>query len=296
MSRRRTVLARVLFAVAAVLSVLALLAGWVRGQVLDEQRYVDTSAAVLADGQVRSATAAYLADQLVEVPGIEAQLAQRLPGITKAAAAPATARIRDATERAASKALSSSAFQTLWREANAASYRQLRRAIEDGQRGALVLDLRPLLSKLAVQVGLEGRTIANLPERAGVIRILTADEVDDVRRAARALQLTAWALALAALLALAGGAFTAPSRAAALRGAGLALLIAGIVVLITRRLVGGALIDEVVTDGSVATAGKQTWWILTERLADLSAAMAAVGALLIIGGWVARRRGPRSPR
>lgn len=296
MPRRRTIASRMLLAIGAVLSILALLAGWVRGQLLDEQRYVETSVAVLADREVRSATAEYLADQLVAVPALEAQLAQRLPSVAKLAAGPAKRRVSDAAELAAERALSSRAFQRLWREANARSYRQLRRAIEDGDRGALVLDLRPLLSKLAVQLGLEGRTIANLPERAGVIRILSADEVDDVRVAARALQVTAWALAAAALLTLIGGAMLAPSLAAGVRGVGIALLVAALALWALRWLGRDLLIDEVVADASVARAGKHVWSILTEHLVELAGVVAAIGALAFAGGSLARRRAPAPPR
>lgn len=296
MPRRRIIASRMLLAIGAVLSILALLAGWVRGQLLDEQRYVETSVAVLADREVRSATAEYLADQLVAVPALEAQLAQRLPSVAKLAAGPAKRRVSDAAELAAERALSSRAFQRLWREANVRSYRQLRRAIEDGDRGALVLDLRPLLSKLAVQLGLEGRTIANLPERAGVIRILSADEVDDVRVAARALQVTAWALAAAALLTLIGGAMLAPSLAAGARGVGIALLVAAVALWALRWVGRDLLIDEVVADASVARAGKHVWSILTEHLVELAGIAAAIGALAFAGGSLARRRAPAPPR
>jgi hypothetical protein len=296
MPRRRIIASRMLLAIGAALSILALLAGWVRGQLLDEQRYVETSVAVLADREVRSATAEYLADQLVAVPALEAQLAQRLPSVAKLAAGPAKRRVGDAAQLAAERALSSTAFQRLWREANARSYRQLRTAIEEGDRGALVLDLRPLLSKLAVQLGLEGRTIANLPERAGVIRILSADEVDDVRVAARALQVTAWALAAAALLSLLGGAMLAPSLAAGVRGVGIALLVAAVALWALRWLGRDLLIDEVVADASVARAGKHVWSILTEHLVELAGIVGAIGVLAFAGGSLARRRAPVPPR
>lgn len=61
MSAGRIVSSRLLLVVASVLSVLALLAGWVRGQVLNQERYVDTATAVLAEPAVRAATADYLA-------------------------------------------------------------------------------------------------------------------------------------------------------------------------------------------------------------------------------------------
>lgn len=295
-SRRRLVLSRLLLVLATILTILALLAGWVRGQLLDEQRYVETSVAVLADARVQAATAAYLADQLVAAPALEAALIERLPGRTKAVAGRASTAAERATERAALGALSSRAFQMLWREANAVTFRQLRRAIEDGDRGALVLDLRPLLSKLAAQLGLEGRTVANLPERAGLIRILSAEEVDDVRGATHALQVAATALAIAAVLALLAGMLLSPTRASGIAGAGVAVVVAGAAVLLVRVLVGGALIDGIVTDGSIATAGKRAWWILTDYLATLAGTAILAGVVLLAGGWIVRRRASVVPR
>lgn len=297
MSRSRTILSRLLLTFAALLAIAALLAGWVRGQLLDPQRYVETSAEVLAEPTVQQATASYLAEQLTRSAIADARISEGIaPSVRNRARVAASERLRDRAERAAVRVLSSSSFQRLWREANAASYRQLRRAVEDDRRGALVLDLRPLLGSLALQLGLDGRPVANLPERDGVVRILSAEEVDQVRGAANALRLAARGLALFTFLAVLAGVAVAPSRMVGVRDAGAALLFAGGAVLVVRQFVGGTAIDAFVTDVSIRPAGQQAWWIVTGHLRDLARGTAGLGALLLLGGALVHRRAPVAPR
>jgi hypothetical protein len=283
---RRTLLSRLLLVLAGVLTVLALLAGWVRGQLLDGDRYVATSTAVLAEPVVQQATAAYLADALMTAPGLQQALSERLPGPTKPLAGPLTGVVGDAAERGARRALGSGAFQRLWREANALTYRQLERAVKEGDRRAIVLDLRPMLGRLATRLGFGGRVVASLPEGQGVIRILSPEDVSKVGDAARALRASAFVLSTLALLALIGGALLAPTRASGLFGAGAALLVASVLVLAARRTVGNAVIDDLTADGSIATAGRTSWWILTAYLADIAGGVALLGAILLGAGWL----------
>lgn len=286
---RRTVFARLLHVAAALLTVLALLAGWVRGQLLDGDRYVATSTAVLAEPVVQQVTASYLADALATAPGVQDALRQRLPGRAESLADPLAGAAGGAIERAALRALSSGAFQELWRDANALTYRQLERAVRDGDRRAIVLDLRPLLARLSTRMGLGAGVVARLPEGQGVVRILSPEEVAQVADAAGALRAGALLLGALALLALVGGALLAPTRAGGLLGAGAALLVAGVLVLIARRLIGDVVIDDLTADGSIASAGRASWWIVTDHLADLARGTGFVGALLLVAGWIAGR-------
>lgn len=131
----------------------------------------------------------------------------------------------------------------LWREVNAETYRQLRRAVLDGRRRALELDLTPLLARLAVRAGLDRQVAARLPASRGTVQLLSADQVGQVADAARALRLAAWGLAIGAILAAVRGAALAPGRAAGLRGVGWAWLVAGAAVLVARQLIGARWID-----------------------------------------------------
>jgi hypothetical protein len=277
-----------LFAIAAVLTVLAIAATWVRGQLLDGTRYVDTTSEVLAAPAVQRATAAFLADELMTAPGLQPALQARLPGPAKALAGPLTGLVGDAADRGARRALSSGAFQQAWRHANTLTWRQVA-AIVRGERagGAIVIDLRPMVGQLATRVGFGSRVVATLPEGRGIIRVLSADEVQQVRGAVHALRAATFIVTVLALLALAGGIALAPTRAAGAAGAGATLLVAGALVLVARRIVGPSLIADLSADSATAQAGQAAWWIFTAFLADVAGSVAMLGGLVLAGGWLA---------
>ena len=301
MSRRRSFSSRFLLVLGVLLAVLAILGAWVKAQLLDTQRFVDTSAQVLAQAPVQRATAAYLADVVAGAPGIDAALQSALPPQAQRLAAPLKGIVAEAADRGAQRALQSNAFQELWRRSNLLMHRQFARIANGELKGhrALVIDLRPMAGRLATRIGFGERVVSTLPQDRTVIRVLSADDVDSIRSAVRILRATTFLLAFLSIAALLGSAFLAPTRPGGFAAAGAGLLIAGLLVLVARRVIGNGVIDHITGGGTDAAAGQSTWWILTAFLADVAGAVALLGALILAGGWLAggsawaaRVRGP----
>lgn len=289
MSRRRSIASRVLLVVGVLLAVLAILGTWVKAQLLDTDQFVGTTTQVLAQPAVQRATAAFLADGLASAPGLDAELASALPPQAQRLRPPIKAVVAEAADRGAQRALQSNAFQELWRRSNLLMHRQFMRIANGEISGsrAIVIDLRPMMGRLAKRIGFGERVVETLPTERTVIRVLSPEDVDAIRSSVRLLRATTWLLAVLAIAALLASAFLAPVRARGFAAAGAGLLFAGVLLLVARRVVGGAVIDHLTGGGSVAAAGQASWWILTALLADVAGAVALLGALVLLGGWLA---------
>lgn len=284
-ARRR--LSITLTALATIVAVIAALGSWADRQLLNTDNWVDTSTELLSDPAIVDATSAYLADQLVSGPEVTARLREDLPPSLTGLAAPLSAGAGELAQRAAHRLISSGAFIRLWRESNRRAHEQLLAIIDDDNgrnaRAGVVLDLRPQLGVLASRIGV---TATPESERKGIVRILRGDTLDTVRSAVDILRTVRW-VSLALLLALLVGAVAlAPDRARGLMGIGLALIVAGLLLLVARRVGGHAVVDALSDAGANQAAAKSTWTIATSMLADIAGAGVVLGVVLTAAGWV----------
>src|ERR1700712_5315789 len=145
--KRRPLLARILLSAACLVAIVAARGAWADRQLLDTDAWVDTSGQLLRDPAIQAATAAYLADQVVDTPQVAAQVRDALPPRLAPLAGPLTAGAGELAERTVKRVISSGAFGTVWDATNRRAHDQLV-AVIDGDGGALaarggILDLRP---------------------------------------------------------------------------------------------------------------------------------------------------------
>ena len=285
----RTTAARII----VVLASLALWAGgfglWVARQALNTDQWVETSSELLADPAVQQVLASYLADQVVE-PGTTEQIEQALPERLDALAGRAGAAIGDLAERAALRALRSGRVQELWAEANRRAHTRLIELIENEDVDEVAIDLRPLLERVALRVG---RDPADLPPDAGRFEVVSADKISTVRTVARLLRGGAIvALLLAVLLYAAAIYAAAPGRRNGIvLGIGIGIVVAGLGMLVARRVAGRQIVDAV-TAGSAQVAAESAWEIATSLLTDIAGVVLVLGLIVILLAWLA---GPSRP-
>jgi hypothetical protein len=286
--RRRPLIARILLSLACLVAVVAALGAWADRQLLDTDEWVSTSGQLLREPAIQAATAAYLSDQVVDTPQVTAQIREALPPRLAPLAGPLTAGAGELADRTVKRVISSGAFQKVWDATNRRAHQQLVAVIEDeddvlAQRG-VILDLRPELGVLAERIGVAPGA-AN-PDH-GRVRILSGDQLDSVRTAVHVLSAVRWgALALLVLL-LVGGVALSGDRARGLGGAGAALILAGLLILVVRRVAGDAVVDAVSAQGAGAPAAQATWRIATSVLVDIAKTGVVLGLLLALGAWLA---------
>jgi hypothetical protein len=272
-----------------VLASLALWAGgfgvWIARQALDTDRWVQTSTELLQDPAIQQATASYLADQVV-APGATERLEQVAPRI----AGVAGGAIGDLAERAALRALRSGRFQQLWAEANRRAHERLIALIDDDERTEVALDLRPLVERLAARVGAE----ESLPPDAGRIEIISPDQLETVRTVAKLLRGVAIVALVLALLLYAGALWVAGAgrRQGTLLLCGIGIIVAGLAMLVVRRVAGAQVVEAITADGAAGTAAEATWTIGTALLVDIAGVTIVLGIVVVAIAWLA---GPSRP-
>ncbi len=280
---RRDRISAVLAVLTALLTVLALVSTWVRTEALDTDQWTKTSSTVLASPAVQQATAAYLADQLT-APGTVQALQERLPGLLKPLAGPLTGQLGEVAERVTLRALRTREFQRLWEAANRLAHRQLVRIIDGGSRTrrAVVLDLRPMLGRIAARTGFG---LSPLAADRAVVTILDADEVGQVQTAGATLRKLAFISTLLALLCLVATVAVAVDRRRGAVRAASAILFAGVLVLVLRRIGITAGADALAGPAGEA-APRATLRIATQLLTDLSWMVVVLGAVTLAAAWL----------
>jgi hypothetical protein len=292
----RMVLVRVLVVVGALFAVLSLLAGYVRYQALDTDTVEETAGELIADEEIRDQVAATLVDQLFANVDVEAALGQRLPPDQQALAGPIAGAVRLGADRVAQQLLERPRAQRLWVRTIAATHRNLISVLKDErtslrtEEGNVVLDLQPLLIQLGERVAIVGnidqRLLSN-PD-AGRITIIESDQLEtaqDLTRLLDFLGLWLWAVPIA-LWAIAVW-LAEGRRRDILRMIGFSAILAALLVLVVRRVVGSLVVDELATTESVEAAVGDTWDIVTGLLRDGGLTLMGIGVLLLVAVWIA---------
>jgi hypothetical protein len=291
---------RILVLLGALLAILSLLAGYIRFQALDTDTVEATAGELIADEDIRNEIAATLVDQLFANVDVEQVLEEQLPASQKGLALPIAGAIRLGADRAAQQLLERPRAQELWVRTIAASHRNLLRVLEDDtgpistEDGNVVLDLQPLLIQFGDRVAILGRVNERILARpdAGRITIVEADQLEtaqDLTQLLKVLGMWLWLMPLALwalALWLARG-----RRRDILRMIGISAIVAGLLVLVIRRIAGSVVVDELADTESLQKAAGDAWDILTQQLQDGGITLTGIGLLLLVAVWIA---GPSS--
>jgi hypothetical protein len=285
-TRGRRILVWGLIALAMILVLACSLTIWVQRQALNTDNWVDLSTELLADDEVRGAIAVRLVDSLYERTDVQGRLAQRLPAPLDPLAAPAAGLVREAAVDAADTLLQRPRVQELWADANRRAHELLVAILREeserliqSARGQVILDLNPLVMRLNDQLGLD----VALPEGAGGYVIAESDQLAAAQTAVAVIDPLSVLMVIAVLVLLAIAVYLASGfRRETLRAIAVSLIVVGVLLLVVRRLVGNALVDELTTDTNRGV-GWTVWVLGTDLLRDLSIALIVYGSVLLLG-------------
>jgi hypothetical protein len=290
----RMLIARVLVVLGGLFAILSLLAGYVRFQGLDTNTVENSAGDLIADPEIRDQIAATLVDSLFANVDVEAALREQLPADQKGLAAPIASALRLGAQPAAQRLLERPRVQELWVRSVAQSHRALIRLLEDDtgalrtQGGNVVLDLRPLIIQLGNRIAIVGRIDQRLDPDAGLITIIKADNLETAQDLTQFLKVLGTWLWLVPIILWAVALWLARGRRLGiLQMIAISSIVAGLLVLVLRRLAGSAAVDELAPTESVQVAAADAWDILTSLLRDGGLTLLGLGVIILVGAWIA---------
>jgi hypothetical protein len=288
MSRRRRLIVWGLIVLTALLVVAASVTAFAKREALDSETFADSSARLLGEEPVRRALATFLVGELYGRLDVAAVLREQLPAGLDGLAAPAAAGLRAYATRSAEELLASPRMTDTFRQAVYRSHVAFLEVVERGGARDASVELRPAVLELAERIGLGERAAGALPPDAGTLTIARSQSLAGVRTGIRALRAVSLLLALL-IVGLAGAALVLARgwRREALLRLGLAVVAAGAVVLLARRVAGQLVVDRLVAAPSVEPAAEAAYLVLTDLLGTIAWTTLAAGALAAGFAWLA---------
>jgi hypothetical protein len=295
MTRRRSVGIWTLIGLASLLALVSALTVWSKQQLLDTDKFTSSSAKLLANDEIRATLSSRIVDQLNQRIDVQSQLEETLPPRAKGAAPAIAAAIQNSAGQVVNAFLGTAQAQELWERANRRAHTALVNVLEGKDAGPIstangdvVLDLRPLIQRVAERLGVGERLKERASPTSGEIVLLKSNQLDAAQKAVRVLHaLSSWLwLAVLALLALAVY-LAQGKRRTMLEAVGFALLTVGVLLLIIRRFVGDAIVDSVVKVESSKPAVHAIWLIETDLLRDVALAILLYGLFALLAGILA---------
>jgi hypothetical protein len=120
----------------------------------------------------------------------------------------------------------------------------------------------------------------------GVITIIEADQLDQLRTAAKLLRAAAWWTAALALAAFAAAIALAGDRRRTVVKAGFGLLLVGLLTLVTRRLGISEATAALTPDGGSQAAARDSLLVATQLIQDFARMVVALGVMTLLSGWI----------
>ncbi|MCT7356706.1 hypothetical protein N4P33_31860 [Streptomyces sp. 15-116A] len=271
----RSLGAALLIGLAALLSLLSVVAVWADSIVQDTDRYVATVGPLADDPEVQRAVTDRVTtvvldridvDALVrelteaaEGQGVPPRLAELLGGLD----GPIESGLRQLVGSTVERVVTSGAFRTVWVEAN----RRVHAAIDEALTGEgegpvrlkddeVVIDVAPLVAEVKKRLVDAGfGPAARIPSVHTDFVVFSSEEIGTVRTWVRVLEILGGWLPLVALLVAAAGVYVAFNRRHALIGVALAVFVAMVVLGVFLTVARGVYLDRLPSGTSRAAAG-----------------------------------------
>jgi hypothetical protein len=292
--RTRSILVWVLLVLGTLVVLVGSLTVWVKRQALETDSWVNTSANLLENDEVREALSVYIVDQLYASADPQQVLEERLPTNLQGLAGPLAGALRQPAIDGVDRFLQRPRVQDLWENANRIAHQELLAVLNDETRGnittgsgTVTLNLRTLLVNIGTELGFGETLDSRLPEDVGQIEILQSDQLEAAQTGVKVIKWMSWLVILIALGCYAAAIWLARGRRAMLRNVGIGLLVVGVLLLVIRRAVGNYIVDALASGESVRGAVDSTWFIGTSLLSEVAWALIVYGGVVLIGTWLA---------
>jgi hypothetical protein len=260
---------------------------WAERQVLDTDEWVDTSAELLENEDVRIALGGFIVDRLYDSEEVQAQIEEVLPPRLDPLAGPAAAGLKEVARRNAPRILGSAVALNAWREANEAAHGTLIALVEGEIGGNLTLDLGTLFEQIAEGTGLPPGAVDRLPPEVSSLQIASGENLETAQDALDVFKTLVWVLLVLALGCFAGAVALSRDRRRTVLSVGGCLMFAGLAVLAVRRLAGEAVVEALADAPNAMGAADDAWTISTSLLVDAAQGSILGGFFIVTAAWLA---------
>jgi len=311
----RRIGAVILIVLASVLAPISALGVWLRNQVTDTDRYVETVAPLVSDPAVQSLVADRVTQRLFEEVDVQAAIQEALPENAAFLSSALTSGLETVVREATLRVVESDQFRELWTAANRLAHEQLvavltgePSGVVTTQDGIVSLDLSSIANEVVQRLQARGIDLfesVNIDPGRFTIQIFQSDMITRAQVAFDAFDTVATVLPWLTLLFFAGGILLFPNRrrgalwAAVGLSLGMALLL--LAVAIGRTVYLGAVPSSAIPgDAAAAFFDTLVRFLRQSVRALLAVGIVALLACVIFGpgdgarrfrGWVARMLG-----
>lgn len=293
-------LVRSLIGIATVLGIVAIFAVWANRQLLNTGGWTQTSTKLIQSPPIREAVSGYVTEEVYDNVNVTGELRSAFPSQLKPLAGPAAGALRSVVQKGVNLALERPLVQELWRRSNEVAHAQFVKLIENKGKvvklpgnGTVVLDLRPVLTQAAERVGVSSSTVERIPPKVAEIQVVKSKELQTMQTAVNVLRYLALALPLLTLVLYGLAVYLARGRRPrTLISIGIALIFAGVIVLIARSLLGKVVVESLASTEAVRPAASAAWSIATSILVEVAGAVIFIGVPVVLAGVLG---GPTQP-
>lgn len=302
----RSLGAALLILVAALLSLLSVVAVWANSIVQDTDRYVETVGPLASNPDVQTAVTNRVTSAVLERVDVDALVQQltdaasqrgvppRAAELLKNLDGPIESGLKQLVGSTVERVVTSSAFQTAWVEGNRRAHAALDEALTGEGEGAVklvdnqvVIDVGPIVAQVKDRLVAAGLTpAAKIPEVHTDFVVFASKDIGEIKTYVRVLQILGGWLPLIALLVAAAGVYVAFNRRHAVIGAALAVFVAMLVLGISLTVARDIYLDRLPPGTSQAAAGA-VYDALIKFLRAGVRALAAVALFTAIGAFLA---------
>ncbi|MEU2747533.1 hypothetical protein ABZ613_14805 [Streptomyces collinus] len=295
-----------LILLAALLSLLSVIAVWANSIVQDTDRYVATVAPLASDPDVQKAITNRVTDAVLAQVDVDALVKQLTDAAAQKGVPPRVAEllndldgpIENGLKRLVSgsveRVVTSSAFETVWVNANRRAHSALDKALTGQadstvrlENNEVVIDLGPIVADVKNRLVDAGFSpAARIPAVHTDFVVFASEDVGKVKTYVRVLQILGGWLPVIALLIAAVGVYVAFNRRYALIGAALAVFVAMLVLGIGLTVARDVYLDHLPPGTSQAAAGS-VYDALVKFLRAGVRALAAVALFTAAGAFLA---------
>jgi hypothetical protein len=298
LSRRRRISVWTLVVLATLLAIVSILTTWVNRQMLDNTAWKNATTQAIQDPQVQSAVATYAVNELYAKVNVGQVFADRLPSSLKPLAVPLAGALEQPLTQGVQRLLTRPRVQQLFIQASVIAHEKLVNVLENKTKygistsgGVVTLNLYDMIYEIGSELGIPSSALAKLRTDLGQVTLLKSSQLSAAQAGVQTLKvLSVWLLVLVLFLYGLAIYLARGARRATLRNAGFGLVIAGLIILVVRTLLGNYITDALATPGyTVAT--HHLWIIGTQILGQIGGATLLYGVIIVAGAVLA---GPTS--